>query len=401
MAGENPDAVNIDLNVGPLDNASDGAERGSGTYTNVLMNLDNWLPVPRVRGVVRHRSRRGSLGRQLPIRPETRNLARELIGGMEQLTGEGSVTTEERPIELTKVLENGNVYVENDGVDKKDDDGKNNGEESSFFDCNICLDLARDPVVTCCGHLFCWSCLYRWLHHHSDAKECPVCKGEVTLKNVTPIYGRGNDMKEPNVDCNLMKIPVRPQAQRVEIWSRTLGISTGVEQAESGVRTHEVNDVMELMGAFVSRWNREQTPQVPSGGAVGLTETSPTNYEARDNGQLSSMSRISTRNSLLAATFSDFTSGVNSAGSPAAERLVESHFVSNPLRRGRLRSDDQDSISSIAGIIHSDSQTVDNTAEIDSIVARFDYYSRRRDDAARISDVDSGDSGASRRQRLN
>ncbi|XP_011075108.1 uncharacterized protein LOC105159667 isoform X2 [Sesamum indicum] len=364
------------------------------------MNLDNWLPVPRARGIFRHRSRRRSLGRQLPVQPETRNLGRELIGGMEQQTGEGSVTTEERPIELTKVLENGNAYVENDGIDKKDDDGKNNGEESSFFDCNICLDLARDPVVTCCGHLFCWSCLYRWLHHHSDAKECPVCKGEVTVKNVTPIYGRGNDMQEPNVDCNLMKIPVRPQAQRVEIWSRTLGISTGVEQAESRVRTHEVDDVLELMGAFVSRWNREHTPQVPSDGAVGLTESSPPNDEATDNGQLSSMSRISRRNSLVAATFSDLTSGVNSAGSPAAERFVESHFVSNPLRRGRPRSDDQDSISSIAGIIHSDSQTVDNTAEIDSILARFDYYSRR-DDAARISDVDSGDSGASRRRRLN
>ncbi|KAL0405019.1 UNVERIFIED_CONTAM: hypothetical protein Sradi_2142700 [Sesamum radiatum] len=204
-------------------------------------------------------------------------------------------------------------------------------------------------------------------------------------------------MQEPNVDCNLMKIPLRPQARRVEIWSRTLGISTGVEQAESGVRTHEVDDVMELMGAFVSRWNREQTPQVPSDGAAGLTETS----QARDNGQLSSMSRISRRNSLLAARFSDLTSGVNSAGSPAAERLVESHFVSNPLRSARPRSDDQDSISSIAGIIHSDSQTVDNTAEIDSIAARFDYYSRRRDDAPRVSDVDSGDSGASRRRRLN
>ncbi|KAL0452953.1 UNVERIFIED_CONTAM: hypothetical protein Slati_1273400 [Sesamum latifolium] len=162
-----------------------------------------------------------------------------------------------------------------------------------------------------------------------------------------------------------------------------------------------MDDVMELMGAFISRWNRGQNPQVPSDGAVGLTETSRPNYEARDNGQLSSMSRISRRNSLLAATFSDLTSGVNSAGSPAAERLVESHFVSNPLRRARPRSDDQDSISSIAGIIHSDSHTVDNTAEIDSIVARFDYYSRRRDDAARISDVDSGDSGASRRRRLN
>ncbi|KAK4413053.1 E3 ubiquitin-protein ligase [Sesamum alatum] len=395
MAGENPGAVNLDLNVGPLDNASDGAEPGSGTYTNVLMNLGEWLPVPRARGVVRYRSRRASLARQLPVRPETRNLALELVGEMEVQTGEGSVTAEESRIELTKVLENGNIDVENEAVDKKNDEGKNNREGNSFFDCNICLDLARDPVVTCCGHLFCWPCLYRWLHHHSDAKECPICKGEVTVKNVTPIYGRGNVMREPNVDCSLMKIPIRPQARRVERCRRTLGISPGVGRAESWGRTHDADGVIEIMGSFVSRWNRQQIPEVQYHDAFGLTETSPPNYEARDNGQLSS------RNSLVAAALSDLTSAVNSAGSPVAERLVESHFVGNQMARARPRSDDRDSISSIAGIIHSDSQTMDNTAEIDSIVARLDSYSRRRDDAARNSDVDSGDSDAPRRRRLN
>lgn len=38
-------------------------------------------------------------------------------------------------------------------------------DESSPFECNICLDLAKDPVVTICGHLYCWRCLYRW---HSE-----------------------------------------------------------------------------------------------------------------------------------------------------------------------------------------------------------------------------------------
>lgn len=35
-------------------------------------------------------------------------------------------------------------------------------DESSPFECNVCLDLAKDPVVTVCGHLYCWRCLYRW-----------------------------------------------------------------------------------------------------------------------------------------------------------------------------------------------------------------------------------------------
>ena len=34
-------------------------------------------------------------------------------------------------------------------------------DDSSPFECNICLELARDPVVTYCGHLYCWPCIYR------------------------------------------------------------------------------------------------------------------------------------------------------------------------------------------------------------------------------------------------
>mmetsp|Transcript_28927 Transcript_28927/g.42893 ORF Transcript_28927/g.42893 Transcript_28927/m.42893 type:complete len:418 (-) Transcript_28927:401-1654(-) len=88
----------------------------------------------------------------------------------------------------------------------------------SRFDCNICLEAVVEPVVTLCGHLYCWPCLYRWLEpgFSADEKEyillncgiaqgrerwqtsrgnpsrrcCPVCKKECRVCDLVPIYVR-------------------------------------------------------------------------------------------------------------------------------------------------------------------------------------------------------------------
>lgn len=36
-------------------------------------------------------------------------------------------------------------------------------KRESAFECNICLDVASDAVISMCGHLFCWPCLHQWL----------------------------------------------------------------------------------------------------------------------------------------------------------------------------------------------------------------------------------------------
>ena len=30
------------------------------------------------------------------------------------------------------------------------------------WECKICIEEAKEAVVTKCGHLFCWACIYEW-----------------------------------------------------------------------------------------------------------------------------------------------------------------------------------------------------------------------------------------------
>ena len=87
-----------------------------------------------------------------------------------------------------------------------------NDNENSFYECNICLEQAKDAVVSKCGHLFCWPCLHQWLETRPTVQTCPVCKSSVSRESVTPIYGRNStDKKDPRD-----KVPPRPQGQRTE-----------------------------------------------------------------------------------------------------------------------------------------------------------------------------------------
>jgi E3 ubiquitin-protein ligase RNF5 len=36
--------------------------------------------------------------------------------------------------------------------------------KENIFECTICIETAKEPVVTICGHLFCWPCIYEVLY---------------------------------------------------------------------------------------------------------------------------------------------------------------------------------------------------------------------------------------------
>ncbi|KAF0443997.1 ubiquitin-protein ligase PSH1 [Gigaspora margarita] len=92
----------------------------------------------------------------------------------------------------------------------------NINSSSSEYECNICFDTASAPVLTLCGHLFCWPCLHQWLEAQSQNPLCPVCKAGCGQDKVIPIYGRGKEAKDPRKNADIPNRPAgqRPQPQR-------------------------------------------------------------------------------------------------------------------------------------------------------------------------------------------
>ncbi|KAI9592795.1 hypothetical protein BDF19DRAFT_450137 [Syncephalis fuscata] len=54
------------------------------------------------------------------------------------------------------------------------------------FRCSICLSTLREPCATPCQHVFCSECIGMALRVHEC---CPLCKGKVTRRALTPAEG--------------------------------------------------------------------------------------------------------------------------------------------------------------------------------------------------------------------
>ncbi|XP_076887335.1 uncharacterized protein LOC143537446 [Bidens hawaiensis] len=132
------------------------------------------------------------------------------------------------------------------------DDNKSDGNhKGGIFDCNICLGMAKDPILTCCGHLFCWGCFYNVPYVDSISKECPVCNGEVTDANVIPVYGNGNGRSLEGLESDFgVIIPPRPKARRVEsVEPRCLDnsispVADAIRNLRINMRNRDANSVV-------------------------------------------------------------------------------------------------------------------------------------------------------------
>ena len=82
--------------------------------------------------------------------------------------------------------------------------------EQKIFECSICLETAKEPVITKCGHIFCWPCLYEWFESKGNQTTCPNCKNPIHKDDIIPIYTKDENKNNSKKGFD---IP-RPKAQR-------------------------------------------------------------------------------------------------------------------------------------------------------------------------------------------
>lgn len=275
----------------------------------------------------------------------------------------------------------------------------------SFFDCNICLDVAKDPILTCCGHLFCWSCFYQLSYVHSNVKECPECQGEVTDTSIIPIYGHGNGNRaqksKPN-DSGL-KVPPRPRAQRIESMRQQI-LFRG---ASSSLIEERIQQISNMIGAMGEQ-SRSQNFDVTHGrfertNLLGRRRRASQVLPVTENESNQQSRSLQVSRLLLqgAASFSSLSSALNSA-MDSAERLVEdleTYIHNHSASRSHPHSlpsnpNNGEPLSGIAATVRSDGMTPDPVGGITFLVPQFESSSRSMDIATNIERLENQTSSA-------
>ncbi len=91
----------------------------------------------------------------------------------------------------------------------------------NYNECPICLNNARLPIVTKCGHIFCWECIKGWVNTKGKL-ECPICKNGIKLEEVIKLYSGDNQVKKGEVDDRPQQERSKPEVVQKNIFNRVL-----------------------------------------------------------------------------------------------------------------------------------------------------------------------------------
>jgi hypothetical protein len=67
--------------------------------------------------------------------------------------------------------------------------------------CPLCMDFVRQPAATPCGHVYCWTCVHKWVisdrngssnnrnsNNSEDGIKCPVCRQLFQQHQIRALY---------------------------------------------------------------------------------------------------------------------------------------------------------------------------------------------------------------------
>ncbi|KAH0457223.1 hypothetical protein IEQ34_015130 [Dendrobium chrysotoxum] len=354
---------------------------GSSSQQDLLQ-----CPEFRIRRLVESNGwRQSSLGQSLSRRSERTDFARHSLPSPEQLMLE--IMSSQQSLATTGKQKAPAEVVTSESSEKE---AEEKNRCATNFDCNICFDIAKDPIVTSCGHLFCWPCLYQWLHVHSDHKECPVCKGEVSEANITPIYGRGcsrSDIenKDEENSASGLSIPPRPCGNRLESWRQHFypishRVGEGIAHSWRRFLNYQIPNRSRFSGHADAIMQ-----ELLSGSPPAILTTSMTRRVQRERGITEGGASTAERR---------FPSDVGSVlrdGDPG-------QFVSIPIAGARTAAD-QASVSSTVAVIRSEGSARDASAEPNSAGSSRPYRRIEGSISSGSSD-DGGSLRACKRRRL-
>lgn len=372
------DIMDLDLNLEPLDPPHDSM-LGLGSLLTEIETAHGQIE-ERIRQLeaVNFRARQRQRWRQGRI-PQTTTISTGplLIHSIEGTAhdGECSVAGVERVAEGSEGCKRNGAYL----VAKALNLGKD-GNTGSFYDCHICLGTARDPILTCCGHLFCWPCFYRLPSIHPNVKECPACNGEVKETHITPIYGHGNDTHKVPTGDSGAKVPPRPHARRIE--------SIRQQRVAHGITAFPFEETLRIISSRITR-QQSRTASVRSNALSSQNSTSRTSpsSEADSSEGLHSV-QVSRLLSQGSGSLPSLSSALNTALS-SAERLVED--LEEYIHSHLTRSHERETLTTIAAVLQLESQALSsgvNNSMPPPMSARTDVAIRPEGQVRNSSEID-------------
>ncbi|CAH2243579.1 TNF receptor-associated factor 6-like [Pararge aegeria] len=199
-------------------------------------------------------------------------------------------------------------------------------QPESRYECPVCLNWLRDPVITTCGHKFCKGCITSWLQ---NSGHCPIDNINLSMKvdifpdNYTkreiqeqrmscPFAAKGCAVKVTPLDldghitiCEFNQPDVSTHAEvRVPCSFHAVGCKDTFDSQED-MNTHLHNDIQNHMSYLMNAYSKIQIDSDISNASIDAKEQEAMSlWEAPDkNGAQASAAPLNNTSALIRALY--------------------------------------------------------------------------------------------------